>query len=287
VTTGTGVLRAERSGDRSLASLVIPRQHGAWSVLLLSFALGVGGLGRFGTQALLLLVAVALGFVARHAVGAYLKLSRNGRRNGQVLVSAGVCAFAAGLSGGAVLVCYDRPLMLPLGGVLLAFGGVSTLLEWKRRDRSVWGELANMLGLSLVTPLAAYATTGTLTSATFGLWVVSALFFCSSVFHVRYLVRGRIGKAGLGFRLRVGAWSVLFHLGAAAATLALGLAGAVPVWTWVAMAPNAGKAIWAVAHYHPAPAPIRRIGLVELAHALVFVLLVVAVFRTAVAAPAP
>ena len=57
------------------------------------------------------------------------------------------------------------------------------------------------------------------------------------------------------------------------------------MWTWVAMAPNAGRAIWAVGHYHPAAAPIRRVGPVELVHALAFVLLVVVVFRTLAALP--
>ncbi len=247
--------------------------------MLVSFVLGVAALGKFGVDALLVLLAVVSGFVGRHALAAGLRLPRHGGRRAGLLAWAGACASVAALAGVALLVAPDRPLLAPLFALLLALAAVSTLVEWKRMDRTAWGEILNMLGLSLVAPLAAYATTGTLTWATFGLWVVSALFFCSSVFHVRYLVRGRVERPGLGSRLRVGAWSVLFHLGALVATLALGLAGAVPVWTWVAMAPNAGKAFWAVARPGRARPSIRRIGFSELAHSLLLLTIAVLVFR--------
>lgn len=248
-------------------------------VLLLSFALGMAGLGRFSAEAVLVLAAVVSGFVGRHALVAGLKLRPHDSRRASLFVSSGVCASVAGLSAGVVLLSSERPLLVPLFGLLLASAAASTLVEWKGRDRTAWGEMLNMLGLSLLTPLAACAATGRLVPGVFGLWSVSAAFSCGGVFHVRYLVRGRAEGAGLAERLRAGAASILFHTGALAVTFALSLVALVPAWTWVVIVPNTVKAVGAVVRPRSVRPPVRRIGLVELAHSLLLLTLTLLVFR--------
>lgn len=272
---------ADAAGDscHKLASLAIPRQHGAWAVLLLSFVVGVAGLGRLGLDAVLALLVVISGFVGRHALAAGVRLpTRDGRRTA-LFGWAAIFASVAALSLGALLLSSERLLLVPLSGILLASAGVSTVAEWKRLDRTTWGELLNMLGLSLVVPFVIYATTGRLGPEVLGLWLALALFVCGGVFHVRYLVRGRVDKGGLRQRLRAGAASALFHAGALVALVALSRVALVPTWTWLALVPNTAKALWPVARPQRTRPAIRRIGFAELAHSLLFLILTILAFR--------
>lgn len=59
--------------NRDYFRLVLPRQHGAWSVLVASFVLGVAALGRLVPEGLLLAM-ILCGFISHHAAGKYLML---------------------------------------------------------------------------------------------------------------------------------------------------------------------------------------------------------------------
>ena len=171
--------------------LTLPRQHDAWSVLLLGFALGAAVGGAVGTPTLLMLGAVVCGFVARHAAGVWARLSPADRRRGHVAGWAAAYLAASALLSVALVLWYERWLVIAFGLLAAAFGAASLALERRRQDCTLTGELIGMLGLSLAVPAAAYAATGAFHARTVGLWAVSALFFTGGVFHVRCVARNR------------------------------------------------------------------------------------------------
>ena len=251
-------------------------------MLLLGYALGMGALGALGVPSALFLVTVVAGFLARHALATWTRLPAPDSRRAALFVWALVYCLALAASVGALVLGYGRWLLVPIGGLLAVVAAASTGLEWLRRDRTAWGELINLVGLSLVTPAAAYVGTGALSPAALGLWLLAVVFFTASVFHVRYLVRRQRSSSGpLARRLRAGAASIAYHVGGLALVAALGAGRMLPPLAAVALLPMVAKALWAVLHRQPGPPSVRRLGFIELAHGVVFVVLAIAVFRLA------
>lgn len=270
-----------KHSERNVFALTVPRQHGAWSALISCFILGTAVGGSFGMEAILLLVSVFTGFLARHSAALYLRLSRTDDNRKKVLTLA-IGYFSVFLSVGALLVIwYELRVFLLLGFFALVFLSIMLILEQQRREFTIMGELIGMVGLSLVAPAAEYSTTGVFSTQTVGLWIICSLFFGGSVFHVRYLVRKRIESTGPSLvRIRAGLPSVAYHLAALAVAVSLGtFIGILPSFSPMALLPVTLKALWAVGRRYKAPLPVHRIGYVELIHTLIFVFLAVSVFH--------
>jgi len=256
-----------REGVRGPFGMPIPKQYGAWSVLLAAFVVGAAAAGGVGAPGLLLLFAAILAFVARYAAGLYLRQRRVGDAGDALGWTIGL-SLTSLLLGAFLVGGYHRWLLVPLGAVAAGFAAASLLVERARKDRTTYGELLAVCGLSLVVPAAAYAISGEVAGPTLGFWALSALLFCGSVFHVRYLVRHRTAGPG---RLGVGLTSAGFHLAAVGAAVALAAAGTLPAAGVLALLPAAGRALWAVGRRRATPIPIRRIGYTEVVHTVIFV----------------
>ncbi len=271
---------ADRPPAGGALALAVPRQHGAWSVLLISLALGTAAVGAFNAPALVLLAAALGGFVGRHAAGRAVRMpAADGRRTGLLAFGAASSAAAVGLAALLVLAC-GLWLLIPLGIAAVAVAGVTLVLEAKNKDRSAGGELLGIVGLSLTLPAIAYASTGRLEARAVGLWILAVLFFMGSVFHVRYLLRRRDANRGeLADRLRSGGMSLAFHGGALAAAIGLAAAGLVPPAAAPVLAPVLVKSGLSVFRRAPVSLTVRRVGYGELAHAIVFAAWIILSFR--------
>ncbi|HEX9780630.1 MAG TPA: YwiC-like family protein [bacterium] len=262
----------------------LPHQHGAWSILAAAFLLGLGAApGPVPGRVWALLAAILAGFIGRELLSRHLRqAARTGPAAARRLTLLAVC--------GAVILLACSWLMLRHRLIwLAAFGAIEAAcvlilggFERRRRHLSLEAELVGTAGLSLVTLITAYAKTGALSADAVGLWATSALFFCASVFHVRYIVRRRIERAGpLSARLRAGAVSVLYHAVAAGVIAGMGLAGLLPPLAGVAWVPVLGKALLTALRRDTGRLVMRRIGLTELAHTTLFVLLTIVAWRAA------
>jgi hypothetical protein len=254
-------------------ALTWPRQHGAWSVLGAGFLLGMTG-QRWETASVLLAAAVLWGFLARHTVAFLLHPSRSPSLRLRLLPWATIYTALALFFGTLLVLGFHRWLLLPLGGAALALSVLSVALERGRKDRTTLGEMVGMLGLSLVIPAAAYASSGLFSGQTMGLWALGALFFTGSVFHVRYLVRHRReSRQDWHTRLRTGGGSLAYHLAGLAIAWLLSYFRALPPLAPLALLPVTAKAFWTVGRRQAGRINIQRIGFIELAHTLAFVAL--------------
>ena len=266
--------------------IVIPKQHGAWSILIASFILGASLGGKFGIESILLLAAVLSVFLGRYAASEYFKLSvsLSARKNLLAWFAplGGLAFFLAIFLLGATLLVikYRRWFLIPLGSVSLAITALSLYLAKKGKDLTFVGEITNILGLSLVAPAAEYTSRGVYSLRTFGLWLLCFFFFAGSIFRVRYLNRKCAEAQGIFFeRLKAGMSSLVFHIAAFLITFGLARNNLLPSQAPLALAPISLRVLWSVSRRYKNPIPIRTIGYVEVFHTLVFLALAVIAYQ--------
>jgi hypothetical protein len=270
---------AVKSEGRSAFALTVSKQYGAWSILLACFIMGALVGGNWNPRILLLLPAVLFGYLARSAAGVFLRLSRKDERRG---VAAWTIAYTliVLLAGGSLVILYDLWTLLPLGVVILAFGLATVVLSQRRMETTTGGELVGMIGLTLVAPAAEYVSSGLFSSRTLGLWLLSAFFFCGSIFHVRYLVRRRADSTGPPkLRIRAGWPSVVYQVAVLCVSLVLALRGTLPPFSPAALLPSSLWAWVAVGVRLRKPMQVRRIGIIEIVNTIVFLVLIVLAFH--------
>ncbi|MBO0900940.1 YwiC-like family protein [Cellulomonas sp. zg-ZUI222] len=182
----------------------VPRQHGAWAMLVVPPVVG-GVLGGWSWRHVLLLVAWLVGYLAYHAAGLWLRSGRKVRYRAPVAVYG-----AAGLMLLGVLLGVAPHLLLwaPAFAPLL---GVSLYASLRRADRSWWNDTVTVLAAALLTPVAAGLGTGDPRSgAVWTATVVLAVYFLGTVPYVKSLIRERDDP-------RVLRGSVVYHVVAAVA----------------------------------------------------------------------
>lgn len=260
---------------------LFPRQHGAWSILLASYAIGTFALdGKVHGAPWLVLGAVLAGFVAQHAILVALQ----GRafaihRTAAAAWAALHTAIAASLAA-ILLTSYDLRPLLPLLGVATVLALLSLAVHYRHRDRTTWGELLGVVGLTTVIPIASVARTGGFGVDHALLWSLGTLYFCGSVFHVRHILRNwRKRGSRIVARPRAGWASSVYHAAAFTTVVALSALGLAPRWASLAFLPSTVKAFRAMRPGPDRPPVVRGVGLWELAHAALFSALIILAYQ--------
>jgi hypothetical protein len=218
----------------------MPREHGAWGMLLVPFATAAATAGVFDAKVMLLLVSTLCFYIARTS---WLKR----QFKWMALLLAASLALAA-------------PLLLVWKlWWLAAFSIVAAGLAARPNPRSLAMQLAATAGLTLTAPAAWYAATGALDATAFWLWLWNTLYFAGGVLYVRL----RIERSGPR-------WPVLAFYGAVLLfVLALALTDVVSSRVLLAFAPAAARAAIGVGRL-ASPLRVKRLGWSEVAHSLVF-----------------
>ncbi|MBO9570037.1 MAG: YwiC-like family protein [Cellulomonas iranensis] len=208
----------------------VPRQHGAWAMLVVPPVVGAT-LSGWSWRHALLLAAWLVGYLAYHAAGIWLRSGRRARYRRPVVAYGG-----AGATLLVALVASAPRLLLwaPAFAVLL---GVSLVASLRRADRSWWNDTVTILAAALLAPVA--AGLGATAVAPARLWTATAVlaaYFLGTVPYVKCLIRDRddprVRRLSVAYHaaLAVGAWWVHPALGVVAVLL---LARAVVVpWRW-------------------------------------------------------
>jgi hypothetical protein len=159
----------------------MPREHGAWGILLVPFATAVGVAGVWNLPVTLLLVSVLSFFIARMSF-----LKRDWKWAGILLA---VSAAAA------------APLLLVWKlWWLVAFGAVAAPLAFRKTERHLAVQLLAMTGLTPTAPAAWYVATGNLDAMAWKLWLLNSLYFAGGFFFVKMHLAAAFQRTVTGVR---------------------------------------------------------------------------------------
>jgi len=264
-------------------ALVVPREHGAWGMLLVPLFTGavVGWLagGRVAPVLLLTTATLVLSWL-RTPVESWLGTNavRVQTREERQLVRSVILPLAtiSAVTLSALFWHGENRELIWLG--IIAGPAFATQMFLKRLGRAtrMAAEMVGALALTSTAPAAYCVATGRLDAKAWALWLVNWLFAADQIHFVWLRIRAaRATRLREKFRL---GWSFL-----AGQTLLGGLLvlacrfGWLPSLTLIAFAPVLFRGfVWFAKK--PQPIVVRQLGWTELAHALVFALLLTASF---------
>ena len=253
---------------RALQSVKIPREHGAWAMLYVPFALGALVAGRPSAALLWLLLGVTALFFARETLIRRGRARRHGRADSRLRRVLAVQAGAITVAGVALLVGWRLYGLVPVAlaaGLLLA-ANLEQAAE--RQERGLGTELLAVLGLALAAPSAHYAALGAWHLQAVWLWSLSCLYFASSVFHVKCRVLAVQPPRRSEYR-RMRGLSVVYHLGLLLLLSVLVRMRLLHPLGLAAFLPVLARTSWSLVR-PPARPQLGRTGVLEILYSLVF-----------------
>jgi hypothetical protein len=246
------------AGATRPAAPAMPREHGAWGILLIPFFTAIGVARVVDAKVLLLLGSILAFYLARTS---WLK---NDHR-WTMLLLAGSALLAAPLL--AVWQLWWLPV----------FGLAAMPLAARKTQHGLAMQLTSIAGLTLTAPAAWYVATGRLDATAAILWLLNALYFVGGVFQVKMHIAAAINRAPLqtfSDRIRRGALNLAYHLAALMLVSALVVAGQVPAATLAAFVLALGRALAATLTLTP-QLRIKRLGWSEVVYSLLFMLILI------------
>jgi hypothetical protein len=271
--------------ERRLA-LILPREHGAWGLLLVPMVTGAGVAFREShhvVPALLLLVATLALFWLRTPVESLLGTSAlraqtaDERRAVATVIS--VLGAVAALALGILLWAGQNPLLWAIGAAAgVAFVGQALLKKLGRRTRML-SEIVGTVGLTASGPAAYYVITGKFGAMAWVVWIANLIFAGDQIHYVQLRihtarVEGFVEKLKRGWAFASGQL-----LMTAALTIAC-LSGLIPAIASVAFSPLLFRG-WFYFIQKSGPLAVRKLGWNELTHAVAFCVLFIAAFAVA------
>lgn len=261
-------------------ALATPREHGAWGMLLVPLATGAAlGLARGGKLLpALWLAATALALFwlrtpLESLLGTSLVKARTQEERRWLLQPLLVTG------GGALLASILLLTSVPLWPLLQMAGLATVLLAgqfWlakQGRSTRMAAQMVGALALCLTAPAAWYASTAQLGSIALTLWLLNCLFAVNQIHYVQVRIRS-LKLATVSERLQQARGLMLGEVLLLVVLLAGGWAAWWPLLAAIAFVPVLLRGIgWLVAK--AAPPTVRRLGLQELSHAIVFGVLMV------------
>ena len=263
--------------------LIVPREHGAWGLLLVPMVTGAGVAFRQPSHVfplvLLLTAALAL-FWLRTPLESLLGTSAMRAQNleeahtlrSAIVLLAGIAAVA--LAG---LLWRGRNADLwPLGAAVAGAFIVQAPLKKLGRRARMLSEMVGVIGLTAAAPAAYYVITGEFNATAWTLWLANILFAGDQIHYVQL----RIHTAKVeGFRAKLAhGWG--FAVGQALMTAVITLAcmaRLMPPIASLAFAPLLFRG-WFYFVQEATPLVVRRLGWSELKHATAFCVLLIATF---------
>ena len=236
----------------------MPREHGAWGILLLPFATAVGVAGMWNLPVSLLLGSILCFYLARTSF-----LKQNLRWT-MILLTA--CALLA------------APLLAVWNlWWLLAFGAVAGPLAFRKTERGWTMQLSAVGGLTLTAPAAWYVATGKLDAMAGVLWLLNILYFAGGVLYVKMHLDAALRRQPSSPLCPV---TIAYYV----VTLLIMLAGAaakmISYWVALAFLPVTVRAVVGVVRLSPT-LRLKRLGWTEVAYSVLYAGLLIAAWRLA------
>jgi hypothetical protein len=276
----------EKARRERRQALILPREHGAWGLLLVPMvtAAGVGFRESSHILPVLLLLTGALAlFWLRTPVESLLGTSAmraqtNAERREVAIVIAAL-AVVAFLALGTLLWAGRNPILWLIGiAAGIAFVGQGIL---KKRGRStrMLSEIVGTIGLTASAPAAYYVITGKFGATAWMLWLANLIFAGNQIHYVQLRihtarVEGLKNKLSRGWTFALGQFAMAVVLSAAA------MRGFLPWVAMLAFAPLLFRG-WFYFFQKPGPLQVRKLGWSELSQAIAFCVLFIGAFALA------
>ncbi|MEK7406542.1 MAG: hypothetical protein AAB225_15675 [Acidobacteriota bacterium] len=135
------------------------------------------------------------------------------------------------------------------------------------------GAILAIAGLALAAPAAHYATQGRWSVEALWLWLLSGLYFASGVLYVKFRVLSAHARDE-----RVRRWCAAYHSFLLASLAALTATGSLNLFALIAFAPVLARAFWHLVR-PSGRLNLKRIGWLEVAYSVLFVLFAAASFQ--------
>jgi hypothetical protein len=251
-----------------LLGLRLPKEHGAWAMLYVPFALGSGVAGRTSWALLWTWLAMTALFFARDTLWRLRQAHR--RQHPTTEVRRALAAEAAVIIAAAALLILRSRLLgfLPLGAAAVLVLLFHLERATQREERSLAAELLAVGGFALAAPAAHYAARGAWQPQAVWLWLFSGLYFASSIFRVKLRVLGVQSQRRHAF-VRLRRVAAAYHAALLVLLVALAARRDLPALVLVAYAPILLHAAWSFVRA-PARLDLRRAGFFEIGCALYF-----------------
>ena len=263
--------------------MVIPREHGAWGMMLVPLATGAIVALRFGVNGgglTLFIVAAMSLFWLRTPVEAWLGTSAIKAQTEQE------CAFVLrAIVGIGVLAAisiamllwngHNRGLLLIGAVAVLAFATQALVKKLGRKGRMP-AQVIGAVGLTSTAAGAYYVATGKLDHVALALWLANWLFAGDQIHFVQLRLRSS-RAASINEKLQQGLSFFAGQVALIGILLATSRFGVLPTWIALAFVPVLFRGtLWFVRGRKPLD--VHKLGFIELTHALVFGVLLCAAF---------
>ncbi len=264
-------------------TMIVPREHGAWGMLLVPLATGaiVASRAAFHATALSLFVIATLAlFWLRTPVEARLGLSpiKAQTKDERSLVMRTIvvlCAIALASLALLFATGYARGLLL-IGAVSGLCFGVQALVKKLGRSGRMPAQIIGAIGLTSTAAGAYYVAAGKLDATAVALWAANWLFAADQVHFVQVRIRGS-RLTGRRQKMTRGKWFLIGQLGLVIGLVVASAYKLSPVWLAVAFVPALLRGmLWFVRPTQPLD--VHRLGFSELSQAIIFGVLLAAAF---------
>lgn len=262
-------------------ALWVPREHGAWGMLLVPLLTGAA-VASGGTYLPLLwftIAAVSL-FWLRTPVEALLGTSviraRTTDERRAAWTAVGIIAAISVVCLAALFWRGQHLALLVIGAIAgLAFA-IQAPLKRQRKFRAA-AEVIGSIGLTSTAACACYLVTGSFGSAALTIWAINWLFAVEQIEFVQMRIRGA-KLATFGERFARGKTHIFTSVLILLAIAAMAIGKLVPALAILAFAPALIRlALWFTSKHKPLD--VHRLGWMELGNAITFAALLVTAFR--------
>ncbi|WP_026585259.1 YwiC-like family protein [Bacillus sp. J33] len=227
--------------------LFMPKQHGAWAMLLLPFWLGAAG-----SEIIWPHVPFFLGWALIYLATYPSLLLFKGKKIAYYAKWTGIYLIPAIIL--LLVPLLFRPSIILFGLLMVPFFIINAYYSSKNQDRAFGNDFSAILAFSIAGLASSYLPHGELTALSWIILASSVLFFAGSTFYVKSMIRE---KKNLSFR-----WvSWLFHAGVPVIWLLLG--------EWVIAAAFIPSLFRSIVFYGKSFSP-KEIGIFEIANAAIF-----------------
>ncbi len=217
--------------------LKLPREHGAWGMLYVPFALGTAVGGRISSNTFLLTAFVTCLFIARESFVTWRRGSCRGSDSGNAiqLLSAYV---GLAIFFGAPLILLEHLIgLLPILFLALVLLWTHTARALHLKGRTFFSEIVGVLGLTLTAPAAYYVAAGSWKFTGAWLWLLCVLYFASSVYYVKFrVITAHPGAHTIQHSVR--RYCALYHCFLIGSLLILSFTGKLSLFVFIAFCPR-------------------------------------------------